>query len=102
MTDHNATLTLLLAQAERQGADMATLRARVEEASGAGAERALAALGLKDEQARRDMDDLRELLRAWRDAKRSAWKAVVGWTVRLGLALLVAGMAVKMGWIGGR
>ena len=46
------------------------------------------------------MDDLRELLRAWRDAKRSAWKAVVGWTVRILLALLVAGMAVKLGWIG--
>ena len=100
MTDHNATLALLLVQAERQGADMVTLRALVEEASGAGAERALAALGLKDEQARRDMDDLRELLRAWRDAKRSAWKAVVAWTVRILLALLVAGMAVKMGWIG--
>ena len=100
MTDHNATLALLLVQAERQGADMVTLRALVEEASGAGAERALAALGLKDEQARRDMDDLRELLRAWRDAKRSAWKAVVAWTVRILLALLVAGMAVKLGWIG--
>ena len=100
MTDHNATLALLLAQAERQGADMVTLRALVEEASGAGAERALAALGLKDEHARRDMDDLRELLRAWRDAKRSAWKAIVAWTVRILLALLVAGMAVKLGWIG--
>ena len=72
MTDHNATLALLLAQAEGQGADLVTLRALIEEASGAGAERALAALGLKDEQARRDMDELRELLRAWRDAKRSA------------------------------
>ena len=100
MTDHNATLALLHAQAELQGADMVTLRDLVEEASGAGAERALAALGLKDEQARRDMDDLRELLRAWRDAKRSAWKAVVAWTVRILLALLVAGMAVKLGWIG--
>jgi hypothetical protein len=100
MTDHNATLALLLAQAERQGADMLTLRALAEEASGAGAERARAALGLKDENARRDMDDLRELLRAWRDAKRSAWQAVVGWTVRILLALLVAGMAVKLGWLG--
>jgi hypothetical protein len=100
MTDHGTTLALLLAQAERQGADMLTLRALAEEASGAGAERALASLGLRDENARRDMDDLRELLRAWRDAKRSAWKAVVGWTVRILLALLVAGMAVKLGWLG--
>ena len=98
MKSQNASmLALLVAQAEGQGADMPTLRALIEEASEVGAERALAALGLKDEQARRDMDDLRELLRAWRDAKRSAWNAVVSWIVRIGLALLVAGIAVKVG-----
>lgn len=98
MTEQNASmLALLVAQAEGQGADMVTLRALIEEASGVGAERALAALGLKDEHARRDMDDLRELLRAWRDAKRSATRAVVSWAVRILLALLVAGIAVKAG-----
>ena len=98
MKSQNASmLALLVAQAEGQGADMPTLRALIEEASEVGAERALAALGLRDEQARRDMDDLRELLRAWRDAKRSAWNAVVSWAVRIGLALLVAGIAVKVG-----
>ena len=98
MTEANASmLALLVAQAEGQGADMVTLRALIEEASGVGAERALAALGLRDEHARRDMDDLRELLRAWRDAKRSATRAVLSWAVRILLALLVAGMAVKMG-----
>jgi len=98
MTEANASmLALLVAQAEGQGADMVTLRALIEEASGTGAERALAALGLKDEHARRDMDDLRELLRAWRDAKRSAGRAVVSWAVRILLALLVAGIAVKAG-----
>ena len=90
-------LALLVAQAEGQGADMVTLRALIEEASGVGAERALAALGLTDEHARRDMVELRELLRAWRDAKKSAREAVVSWAVRIFLALLVAGMAVKIG-----
>jgi len=100
MINPNASmLALLIAQAEGQGADLATLRGLVEEASEAGAERALTALGLKDEQARRDMDELRELLSAWRDAKKSAWNAVVSWTVRIVLALLVAGMAVKLGLI---
>lgn len=93
----SSMLALLVAQAEGQGADMPTLRALIEEASEVGAERALAALGLKDEHARRDMDELRELLRAWRDAKRSAWNAVVSWAVRIALALLVAGIAVKVG-----
>jgi len=83
VTEQNKSmLALLVGQAEGQGADMVTLRALIEEASGLGAERALAALGLRDEHARRDMDDLRELLRAWRDAKRSATRAVVSWAVR--------------------
>jgi hypothetical protein len=98
MTNPNASmLALLIAQAEGQGADLATLRGLVEEASEVGADRALAALGLRDENARRDMDDLRELLRAWRDAKKSAWNAVVTWAVRILLAVLVAGIAVKVG-----
>ena len=98
MADANASmLALLVAQAEGQGADMVTLRALIEEASGVGAERALAALGLTDEKAGRDMLELRELLQAWRDAKKSAWNAVVTWAVRILLAVLVAGMAVKLG-----
>ena len=55
-------------------------------ASEAGAQRALAHLGLADESAAKDMADLRELLSAWRDAKRSARKAVVEWLVRGALA----------------
>ena len=98
MTNPNASmLALLIAQAEGQGADLVTLRGLVEEASEVGADRALSALGLKDENARRDMDELRELLRAWRDAKKSAWNAVVTWAVRIFLAVLVAGIAVKVG-----
>ena len=98
MTDPKAAmLALLIAQAEGQGADMITLRGLVEEASEVGAVRALDALGLSDGKARRDMDELRELLQAWRDAKKSALNAVVSWAVRIGLALLVAAMAVKAG-----
>ena len=97
LNDTASMLALLVAQAEGQGADMVTLKALIEEASEGGAERALAALGLKDEKAGRDMLELRELLQAWRDAKKSAWNAVVTWMVRIFLAVLVAGMAVKMG-----
>jgi hypothetical protein len=90
-------LARLMAQSEAKGVDLITLRALVEEASQAGASRALGALGLDDPRARRDMDELRELLSAWRDAKRSARQAVVGWAVRIVLAALLAGMAVKLG-----
>jgi hypothetical protein len=90
-------LSLLVAQAEGQGAGMVTVRALVEEASELGAGRALEALGLSDAKARRDMDELRELLQAWRDAKKSAWAAVASWMVRILLALLVLGMSVRLG-----
>ena len=94
-----ALLASLMAQAEGRGVDLITLRALVEESSQAGARRALASLGLDDERARRDMDELRELLSAWRDAKRSAARAVVAWAVSVVLALLIAGMALKVGFL---
>jgi len=88
-------LARLMAQAESRGTELVTLRALVEEASEAGAARALGALGLDDPRARRDMDELRELLSAWRDAKRSAGRAVLGWVMRVLLAMLLVGMAVR-------
>ena len=92
----DALIARLMAQAEGRGVDLITLRALAEEASQAGASRALGALGLDDPRARRDMDELRELLSAWRDAKRSAWRAVVTWAVRLVLAMLLIGIAVRL------
>ncbi len=93
---NDALLATLVAQANGRALDVVTLRALVEEASQAGARRALGALGLDDERARRDMDELRELLGAWRDAKRTAWRAVVTWAVRIALAALLIGIAVKL------
>lgn len=91
-------LAQLLAQAEGARGDLVTLRAIVEEAGELGATRALTRLGLADDGAERDVAELRELLRAWRDAKRSAWKAAVVWAVRLMSVLLLAGLAVKLGF----
>ena len=70
------------------------------QASETGASRALAHLGLADASAAKDMADLRELLSAWRDAKKSARKAVIEWLVRGFLALLVIGLALKLGLTG--
>jgi hypothetical protein len=99
MIETGAMLARLLAQAESEGANLVTLRALAEEASEAGAERALERLGLADPAARGDLGELRQLLGAWRDAKRSARNAVVGWAVRIVLALLLMGMAVKLGLV---
>jgi len=95
-----AMLARLIAQAEAQGADLLTLRALVEEASETGAARALARIGLGDGTAGADVAELRELLGAWRDAKRAARTAVIGWVVRGILALLLIGLAVRLGLSG--
>jgi hypothetical protein len=93
---NDALLASLVAQSEGRVLDFVTLRAIVEESSQAGARRALGALGLDDAKARRDMDELRELLSAWRDAKKTAWQAVVSWMVRIASAMLLVGLAVKL------
>lgn len=87
----------LMAQAREEGADLATLRGIVEETSALAADRVLDRLGLGDPHAENDMGELRELLKAWRDAKTSAWKALVDWLVRGALALLLIGIAVRLG-----
>ena len=87
----------LIAPAAGGGGDLVTLRAIVEEASEVGAGRALARLGLSDEAAQDDLDELRELLGAWRAAKASAWKAAIEWVVRGVFALLLIGIAVRLG-----
>jgi len=93
-------LARLIAQAESEGADLVTLRAVVEEASDLGAQRVLARMGLDDEGAQGDLIELRQLLRAWRDAKASAWRAGVEWLVRGALALLLVGIAWRLGFAG--
>ncbi|ALJ11433.1 DUF6127 family protein [Sphingopyxis macrogoltabida] len=95
--DEEEALARLIALAGTNAPDAALLRAVVEEASELGARRALARLGLADEAARDDVSDLRQLLGAWRDAKKSAWAAAVDWAVRGMLALLVVGLAMKLG-----
>ncbi|TKD52301.1 DUF6127 family protein [Sphingomonas baiyangensis] len=89
-------LAELMWQAESDGADLATLRGIAEEAGELAAARALARLGLSDAGAAQDMAELRELLAAWRDAKRSALRAALGWCVRMVLALVL----VKLGFGG--
>jgi hypothetical protein len=98
MSADTGVLAQLMAQAAREGADLNTMRAVAEEAGELSATRALTRLGLADEGARADLMELRELLATWRDAKRSVWKAAAGWCVRLAGALLLTGLAVKLGF----
>ncbi|MEM9501963.1 MAG: DUF6127 family protein [Pseudomonadota bacterium] len=90
-------LASLMVQASEEGADVVTLRAIIEETSELAANRVLERLGLADAGAQDDLGELRELLGAWRDAKTSAWKAIIDWLVRGVLALLLIGIAVRLG-----
>jgi len=90
-------LAKLMAQASTQGSDLITLRAIVEESSELGSNRVLNRLGLDDAHAPDDLDELRELLSAWRAAKASASKAVIEWCVRGVMAVLLIGIAVRLG-----
>ena len=95
--NHEDMLARLVMQAVAEGGELVTLRAIVEEASEVGAGRVLGRLGLADDGAEKDIDELRELLAAWRAAKASAWKAAIEWVVRGVFALLLIGIAVRLG-----
>jgi len=73
----------------------------LELAAERGAKRALADVGLVDEEAASDIRDLRSLLGAVRIARRTAWQTVVR-LVTTGLILaLIAGIAIKLKLFGG-
>lgn len=93
---HLALLTALVDEARDEGADLVTLRAIVEEASESGAARALALCGLQDEAAGNDIRELRNLLEAWRDARRTAWRSLVRWVSTVLILALMAGLAVRL------
>lgn len=93
---HLALLTSLVDEAREEGADLVTLRAIVEEASEAGAARALASCGLQDDAAGSDIRELRNLLEAWRDTRRVAWRTLVRWVSTALILALMAGLAVKL------
>lgn len=95
--DSEDMLASLLAQAAEEGADVATLRAVVEEAGDLGAGRALARIGLADADAGADLRELRELLQGWRDARSGIWGQAFDKFVRGMMALLLAALAVQLG-----
>jgi hypothetical protein len=98
MHDHipQATLAALMAQSIEDGANPLTLRALVEESCDIGARRALSRLGLEDAQALADMHELRTLLDAWRDVKKTARRSAISWLVKLALLGLMIGALLKL------
>lgn len=73
----------------------------LERAAEKGAERVLVHLGLENGKAARDIRELRDLLEAWRDARRTAWQTVVKVVTTGLLAALLVGTAIKLKLMGG-
>jgi hypothetical protein len=66
-----------------------------------GVERCLAHLGLENGGAARDIRELRDLLEAWRDARRTAWRTTVKVVTTAVLSVLLVGAAIKLKLMGG-
>jgi hypothetical protein len=73
----------------------------LDRAAERGAERCLAHLGLENGHAAKDIHDLRDLLQAWRDARRTAWQTAVKVITTGILAALLVGAAIKLKLMGG-
>jgi len=53
------------------------LEAMLDRAAKRGAKEALASIGLLDENAHRDISDMRSLLDAWRETRRGVWSTFI-------------------------
>ena len=73
----------------------------LDRAAESGAERCLAHLGLENGHAAKDIRELRDLLEAWRDARRTAWQTAVKVITTGILAALLVGAAIKLKLMGG-
>ncbi len=73
----------------------------LDRAAERGAERVLAHLGLENGSAAKDIRELRDLLEAWRDARRTAWQTTVKVITTGILAALLVGAAIKLKLLGG-
>jgi hypothetical protein len=58
-----------------------------------GTKRALEHLGLHDDEAATDVHEMRSLLEAWRDVRRTAWQTLVQSLIKGLLAVIVLGTA---------
>ncbi|APZ43121.1 DUF6127 family protein [Acidihalobacter ferrooxydans] len=73
----------------------------LDRAAERGAERCLAHLGLENGSAAKDIRELRDLLEAWRDARRTAWQTIIKVVTTALLAALFFGIIVKLELLGG-
>jgi hypothetical protein len=78
--------------------DRDELAALIEKAMHDGSRQALREIGLGDENAMRDLSELRNLLDTWRQFKRTVRKTVWQTATRWGVRLLIIALIYAVGW----
>jgi len=73
------------------------LQIMLDKAAKRGAREALKDIGLLDEAAYSDMREIRSLLEAWRDTKRTVGQTVTRFLTMAILGLIAAGVYIKVG-----
>lgn len=73
----------------------------LDRAAERGVERCLAHLGLENGHAVREIRELRDMLEAWRDARRTSWQTTIKVITTGVLAVLLVGVAIKLKLMGG-
>ena len=73
------------------------LEAMLDRAARRGAREALKSLGLQDDDARKDLHEMRTLLEAYRDTKKSIWSTVVRISTVALLSFIAASVWMQIG-----
>jgi 2-iminoacetate synthase ThiH len=73
------------------------LEAMLDRAARRGSRETLHALGLHDETAAKDIQEIRNLLASWRDTKRSIWSAAVRWGTVALLTFIATAVYMQLG-----
>ena len=73
------------------------LEEMLDNAARRGAEEALRSIGLLDDDAARDIIEMRSLLEAWRDTRKSVWSTIVKVTTVALLTFIAGAVWMTMG-----
>jgi 2-iminoacetate synthase ThiH len=73
------------------------LEAMLDRAARRGAREALKSLGLQDDEAQKDLHEMRTLLEAYRDTKKSIWSTVVRISTVALLSFIAASVWMQIG-----
>lgn len=72
------------------------LEAMLDRAARKGAKQALASIGLLDDSAQRDITEMRSLLDAWRDTRKSIWTTAIKVTTVAVLTFIAGAVYMTM------